>query len=869
MVQSFTNGRAAEKPVPVPPPPPAPHKVATPLIVAIGTSAGGLEALEHFLKQVPVNNGMAFVVIQHLDPSRKGMLPELLQRVTAMKVLQATNGMQVKPDCVYVIPPNKDLSLWHGMLQVQAPTRARGVHLPIDHFFRALAEDRREAAIAIVLSGMGSDGTLGLEAIKEYGGFTLVQDPASSKFDAMPRSAINAGLADVIAPADQLPGKLMVFQQQMAPADSASRLPGHEGRTAFDQVMLLLRERTGNDFSQYKENTIVRRIERRMGLHRIGAIGTYLRYLQENPQEADLLYKELLIGVTRFFRDKEAWDAMAGLGIPALLAAHPGGKVLRAWAPACSSGEEAYSLAMVFQEVLAQHKPMAKFSLQVFATDLDQDAIEHARRGVYPAAIAADVSPERLARFFVADANNFRIGKAIREMVILAPQNLITDPPFTKLDIVTCRNVLIYLNADLQARLIPLFHYALVRDGLLMLGNAESTGAGGLFEPLGSKTHLYRRCDNPDQAVQVEFLPAHRRKANPTMADQKTPRKAGDLQHQADQFLLQHFTPAAVIVTTEGDIVYICGRTGNYLEPAAGKANWNIYAMVREGLRHDLLAAFRKVIRHGGMLSLEHLHVVEHDGMVQSVNVTVQLIDNPERLRGMVAFVFTDLAVPVSANSPAPADGEAAPNPELRRAQQEIQSIHEEMQTSQEELISTNEELQSTNEELQSTNEELTTSKEEMQSLNEELQTVNAELQSKVDDLSVVNNDMKNLLNSIDIAIVFLDSGGSVRRYTTQASSLFQLIPGDVGRPLTDIVNSLVYPPEGLTLLDETQQVLRTQVVSERQLTTRNGRWFRVRIMPYRTIENKSDGLVLTFTDITESKTLERTLRQSLHDKAH
>jgi chemotaxis protein methyltransferase CheR/two-component system CheB/CheR fusion protein len=838
-----------------------------PLIVGIGASAGGLEALERFLQHVPPDSGAAFVVIQHLDPTHKGMLPELLQRSTPMKVIQAGDHTPVQPNCVYVIPPNKDLSLLHGTLHALDAMTPHGFRLPIDYFFRALAEDQREAAIGVILSGMGSDGTLGLRAIKESGGLALVQEPASAKYDAMPRSAISAGLADIVAPVEQLPGKLMDYRNHILPAYLANQGPEPNTRSSVEKIMILLRERTGSDFSRYKESTVYRRIERRMGLHQIGTLSRYVRYLQENPQEVDLLFKELLIGVTRFFRDPEAWDAMKQKGFPALFAAHPGGRALRAWVPACSSGEEAYSLAMMFWEALEQTSPRDHFSLQVFATDLDQDAIDKARYGFYPANIAADVSPERLTRFFVKEENGYRIGKTVREMVVFAPQNVVNDPPFTKLDIVTCRNLLIYLNADLQVRLIPLFHYALNRSGLLLLGSAETIGNTGLFEPLDGKARLYRRIDHPLQTVQVEFPTRHPPAAHHTMEEHTVIMKTGDLPHQAEQYLLQNFAPSAVLVTADGDIVYISGRTGKYLEPAAGKANWNIFSMARDGLRHELLRALKKVVRQGGSVRLKGLRVSGSNNDTYSVNVTVQLIDKPELLRGMAAIVFSDAPAPApvgTAPSSPDTSSDNAMAAELKRAQDEILSIREQMQTSQEELISINEELQSTNEELQSTNEELTTSKEEMQSLNEELQTVNAELQSKVDDLSQVNNDMKNLLNSTDIAIVFLDGKLNVRRYTTQATSLFKLIASDIGRPLTDIVTCLVYPEQGPTLHNEIQDVLRTQVGSERQVATRDGRWFKARLIPYRTVANKNDGVVLTFTDITESKLREEELRQAL-----
>jgi PAS domain S-box-containing protein len=837
------------------------NKTVIPPVVGIGASAGGLEALVNFLENVPLASGLAYVVIQHLDPTYKGMLPELLQRSTPMAVFQATDRIKIEPNCVYVIPPNKDMSILHGLLHLLEPAARRGMRLPIDFFFRSLAEDQRERAIGVILSGMGSDGTLGLRAIKEKAGLTLAQDPANAKFDAMPRSAIDAGVVDIVAPAEELPAKIAAYLRQVHPDIEHEPILENRSQTALEKIVILLRERTGNDFSLYKKNTVYRRIERRMGLHQIDAITDYVRYLRENPQEVDLLFKELLIGVTNFFRDPQVWDYLEKETLPALLAASPNGKVLRAWVPACSTGEEAYSLAIVFKEALEQIKPHARYSLQIFATDLDQDAIDKARAGFFPANIAADVSPERLDRFFIADEHGYRVAKEIREMVVFAPQNIIMDPPFTKLDILTCRNLLIYLGPELQAKLIPLFHYALNRNGILLLGSAETVGSfTSLFAPLDNKARLYRRIDNTLRTAKIDFpvkFPASlpllhepRRIVNP----------ATNLQFQADQFLLQHFTPAAVLVNAEGDILYINGRTGKYLEPAAGKANWNIYAMARDGLRHQLSSALKKVVRQTGTVLLQNLRVEGSGETAPNVNITVQLIEKPELLHGMVMMVFSEATPQVSA-----AAGNSQPDHaqqgELERAREEIQIIREEMQTSQEELTATNEELQSTNEELQSTNEELTTSKEEMQSLNEELQTVNTELQSKVDDLSLLNNDMKNLLNSTDIATIFLDEALHVRRFTTQATQIFKLIAGDVGRPLSDIVTDLHYPE----LQEDVRGVLRTLMFSEKQITTADGRWFKVRIMPYRTLENVIDGVVLTFTDITAAKQLEAELRGKIN----
>jgi PAS domain S-box-containing protein len=855
-------------------------------IVGIGASAGGLEALEEFFSHVPASPGIAFVVIQHLDPTHKGIMPELLQRATLMKVTQAGNRMKVKPNCVYVIPPNKDLSVLHGALFLLDPTAPRGLRLPIDFFLRSLAADQRERAVGVILSGMGSDGTLGMRAIKENAGLTLVQLPESAKYDSMPRSVINAGLADITAAAKELPGRLMGYLNHtprgIEPIEEPLLEP--KSRSALEQIIILLRDRTGNDFSLYKDNTINRRIERRMGLHQIETTLLYTRYLRENPRELDLLFKELLIGVTNFFRDPAEWEQLRTEALPALLAKYPAGRALRAWVPACSTGEEAYSLAMTFKETLGLEKPSGRFSLQIFATDLNDDAIEKARLAFYPANIEADVTPERLARFFTKDGDGYRISKEIREMVIFAPQNIIMDPPFTRLDILTCRNLLIYLGPELQKRLIPLFHYSLTSNGILLLGNAETTGnLTSLFAPRDKKSRIYSRLDNPVMSPEVDFparifpvitvenltndaqtndAQTNDAQTNSThySSTQYMTTPIDNLQALADQVLLQNYSPAAAMINAQGDILYINGRTGKYLEPAAGKADWNIYAMARDGLRHELGSAIPKALSQEGPVHLSNLTIGTNGG-TQTINLTVQEITSPASLQGSLMVVFSDVLAPVKSTGKQPTRSatQKALQEEIQLAHQQIQSLREEMQSSQEELKSSNEELQSTNEELQSTNEELTTSKEEMQSLNEELQTVNTELQSKVEDLSWVNNDMENLLNSTEIATVFLNDGLHVRRFTDHATHLFKLIPSDVGRPLSDITTNLDYAG----LQADAREVLRTLVFIEKQVATKDGRWFKVRIMPYRTMDNVIDGVVITFLEVSSARLAENELFSS------
>jgi len=792
-------------------------------------------------------------------------MPELLQRTTRMEVFQVTDRMPVKPDCVYVIPPNKDMSVLHGVLHLFEPAESRGLRLPIDFFLRSLAEDRQERSIGVILSGMGSDGTMGLRAIKEKSGLVVVQEPASAKFDSMPRSAIDAGLADIVAPVEELPVKIVAYLRHIPALVSPAQALEDKEQSALEKVVILLRTKTGHDFSQYKKNTAYRRIERRMGIHQIDRIASYVRFLQENPQEVELLFKELLIGVTSFFRDPAEWEHLQGEAIPWLLASQPAGGVLRAWSAGCSTGEEAYSLAIVFKEALEQLKPKERYTFQIFATDLDRDAIDKARQGFYPDNIAADVSPERLRRFFIQEENGFRVGKEIREMVTFATQNVIMDPPFTKLDVLVCRNLLIYLEPELQKKLLPLFHYSLNPGGVLFLGSAETVSTfTDLFSPLHAKSRLFRRRESVLRAEPVAFPATFSSPLPGAVKESTMPQQAVNLQTLADQLLLRDYSPPAVLASSQGDILYISGRTGKYLEPAAGKANWNIFAMAREGLRFELTGAFQKAVRQKEAITVKSAKVGVNGG-TQSVDFTIQPIETPEELRGMVMIVFQDVATPPAAKTRRAKPGTAGTariaelEQELTRCREELQATREGMQTSQEELKSMNEELQSTNEELQSTNEELTTSKEEMQSMNEELQTVNAEQLSKMDELARTNNDMKNLLNSTEIITMFLDNELRIRRFTTGANKLFKLIDGDIGRPLTDIVSDLRYPE----LAEDAREVLGRLAFSEKQIMADDGRWFNVRIMPYRTLENKIDGVVMTFTDLTAVKKTEAELRQT------
>jgi len=843
---------------------PSPQPSVSFPIVGIGASAGGLEALEQFFGQVPARSGMAFVVVQHLDPTRKGLMPELLQRSTELKVVQVRDRTPVRPNCVYVIPPGKDMSILRGVLHLFVPTATRGLRLPIDSFLRSLALDQQQKSIGVILSGMGSDGTLGMRAIKEMAGLALVQTPATAKFDSMPRSAIDAGLADIVAPAEELAGKIAAYLARTPLPAKPEGAVEEKMRSALEKTVILLRVHTGHDFSLYKKNTLYRRIERRMGIHQIDKMGDYVRYLQENSQELDLLFKELLIGVTSFVRDPAAWQQLREETIPSLLVGRAAGPH-RAWVAGCSTGEEAYSLAMVFKEAVDALKPAAHHALQIFATDIDRDAIDKARVGVYPENIAVDVSPERLARFFTKEATGYRVKSEIRETVIFAQHSLISDPPFTKLDILSCRNLLIYLAPEMQKKLIPLFHYALQPNGILVLGSAETVGGvPDLFAQITGKSRIFRRSQSAQRTEPIEFPSSFGRAFQGDAAVHAAQTPALSLQAMAEHLVLTRFSPPTVLVNDKGNILYISGKTGRYLEPAAGKANWNIFAMARDGLEYELSAAFLKALRRKGAVTVRGLKVGADDAR-HYVDVTVERLEDPEPLRGLVMVVFADAAAPTQTTAPGRSRKLASHGPrvaeleaDLQQARTDLQNTREGMQTSQEELKSTNEEMQSTNEELQSTNEELTTSKEEMQSMNEELQTVNHELQGKVDELSRTNNDMQNLLNSTDIATLFLDNDLRVRRFTIQAAKIIKLIPGDVGRPITDLASDLLYPD----LAEDVRGVLRTLGSAEKAISGRDGCWFAVRIMPYRTHDDRIDGVVITLADITVAKTLEAKLRE-------
>lgn len=866
--------------------PAAPHQAdaqapgVTP-IIGIGASAGGLAAIESFFAAMPDNPapGVAVVVVQHLAADHKSMLSELVKRYTSMQVLEIEDGMVVQPDCAYIIPPNHTLVLASGALRLEPATSGHSPRMPIDSFFSSLASELGARAICIVLSGTGSDGTLGLRAVKAAGGLALVQDPDSAAYDGMPNSAIATGLADYVLPPAAMPGQLLSsIAATLGDGARPAAAVTPSVQETLRRICLVLRAQTGRDFSQYKANTLIRRVERRMALHQIVQADDYLRYLQRQPTEVERLFHDLLIGVTSFFRDPEAFAIVQERVIPTLIAGLGADIPVRVWVCGCSTGEEAYSLAILFYEQSEKLKRPLK--VQIFATDLDAHAIEHARAGTYSASITADVTPERLARWFTYDADRgtYHIQKSIRDLVIFSVQDVISDPPFSRLDLISCRNLLIYLSADLQKRLIPLFHYALSPGGCLFLGTSETVGEfGTLFEPLDRTWKIYQRHEVAPGAARPALgslstgLPS-RTLERPRLPSGPTGERR-DLRALTEQTLLAHLSPVAILVTERGEILHIVGRSGNYLEPAQGDAGMNILAMAREGLRRELTIALHKAAAQGETISYRGLRV-KTNGSFTMVDLTVRPAASTERLdeRGLYLVILEEAAQPPNeAQAPAAPPGPEAQTPlidqrifaleqELRAKEEYLQTALEEMETANEELQATNEELQSVNEELQATNEELETSKEELQSVNEELATVNTELQHKVTDLLQANNDMNNLLAGTGVGTLFVDFQLRIARFTPAITQVINLIPGDVGRPVGDIVSNLVGYDH---LVADVQAVLDTLAPNEAEVQARSGAWYLMRIRPYRTLDNVIEGVVITFVDITQRKQVEAALHES------
>ena len=816
-------------------------------IVALGASAGGLEAMEGFFMHMPPESGLAFVVVAHQHPGHTSLLPELIGKWTRMPIFEATEGMRIRQNCIYLSRPGEFMAIRHGCLHLVALAKQGGVRLPIDHVFRSLAEDLAGGAIGIVLSGTGSDGTLGIKAIKGAMGLVIAQDPESAKYTGMPASAIETGLVDFVLSPDQMPPQLIAYAwgrflplMRRDPAGE-SALP-----ESMRTMLAMLRSQGGHDFSAYKPNTIRRRIERRMNLHQVKNTEHYVRYLRENPHELSLLFRELLIGVTSFFRDAAAFEVLAGKLLPELLRARAGEDRLRIWVPACSTGEEAYSIAILLVECMERLK--LEYAVQIFGTDLDSEAVDKARAGLYPEGIQGDVSAQRLERFFVREDSVYRISKQIRKMVVFAPQNVVADPPFTKLDLLSCRNLMIYLKAETQKRLLGLFHYSLRPGGVLVLGPSESIGEfGSHFAAKDRKWKIFTRKETLLSPRPLGLFPLERAAGREYLgvdSEADEPRCAPRATVAFEKLMLKRFVPTCVVVNERGDISYLHGKTGDYLEPAPGHPRMNLLEMAREGLRHELSMVFRRAVLQESEIVQECIHL-RANGEEIDVSLSVQRITEPESLRGLFLVVFrTEPTAPGS--------------PRLAQKRRSRTSRSRELELERE-LLFTRESLQGTVEELETSNEELKSSNEELQSLNEELQTVNAQLQGKLEALAEANDDMQNLLNSTSIGTIFLSCDLKIKRFTQQALSVINLIPTDVGRPVGDLASNLNYPQ----MVEDAGEVLRTLVFKEREVQTRDGGWRLVRIHPYRTTENVIDGLVITFIDVNRLKQAELAAEQA------
>ncbi len=839
-------------------------------IVCIGASAGGLGALEKFFTRMPPDSGMAFVVVTHLDPTHESLLTELLTKYTRMKCPKVEEDMVIEPNCVYVIPPNRTLKIQDGSLHLNKPVEPRGMRHPIDLFLRSLALDQAEHAVCVILSGTGTDGTIGLRVVKEEGGLVVVQEEVSAQYPGMPGSAIRTGLVDLILSVEEIPAKLVEFSKHSVALNrSAKPLASQQGICdLLPKIFKELRNRTGQDFSAYKKNTVIRRIERRMAFQGIDQGSDYCHHLHESPAEAEALFRDLLIGVTSFFRDPKAFDALSRQVLTGLVESKQANEPIRVWVAGCGTGEEAYSIAILLQEHLAasnQNHPV-----QIFATDLDRTSIDTARAGIYPDSISADVSTERLRQFFKKLDNSYQVSSQIRETVIFAPHNLIQDPPFFKLDLICCRNLLIYIKAELQKKVLPLFCYALQPDGFLFLGASETIGvAEDLFIPVEQKWKIFQRRSiiSPNRAhFPLNFPSGTTAERNQTGGP---PAKRVNVGGIADRTLLDKYSPPCVVVNEKYEVVHFSTRTSKYLEPPVGEPNLNILRMAREELRAPLRVIVHKAFSEKKRTVSRGLKI--RDGDVEQVlNLIVEPLKEPPFVSGLAMVVLEEVGTHlVQEPSLAKAAGETAEESqdllvrqledELRRTSEQLRVTIEESESANEELKASNEELMSMNEELQSTNEELETSKEELSALNEELMSVNSEYQNKLLEVEEANSDLLNLVNSTQIATLFLDNQLRVRNFTPATSEIFHLIQSDIGRPLHHLTSKV----ETQNLTEDAQKVMETLEGVEREIAGHGHQWYIMRIHPYRTVKDVIDGVVLTFVDITDRKQVEEIRRVS------
>jgi two-component system, chemotaxis family, CheB/CheR fusion protein len=830
----------------------SPHQADFP-IVGVGASAGGLEAFIELLKAMNTKLGVAFVLVPHLEPTHESAMTEFLSRATQMPVLQVKEGVQVEPDHVYVIPPGKEMIIRDGILHLSP----RGIRpsMPIDIFLRSLAEDRRHNAIGIILSGTASDGTLGLRAIKGEGGITFAQDPRSAKFDSMPRSAIASGAVDVVMNPTEIADELKRIRQHPYVTDAhEAAFALDDGGSSLEHMFRLLKQVSKVDFSDYKAGTIRRRVLRRMALKEIKNLKEYVAFLRQNPAEVEALYQDILINVTSLFRNPQAFESLKRIVYPALVQNRAPGDTLRIWVPGCSTGEEVYSHAIALFEYLNDHS--LGLPLQVFGTDLSETAIQHARSGIYKQSIAADVSPSLFHRYFSkVEDGGYQISKSIRDVCIFARQNVFSDPPFSKMDIVSCRNLLIYLGPALQKRVVPIFHYALRPGGFLMLGNTESLLISGqsLFDLVDKKNKIYSKRPGPTP-VDFGFTMNRSDTVHPAVPPdpaKHTPAPKGgvDLQKEADRLLLTNYVPAAVLVNAQLDILQSRGQASRYLELSPGKASLNLLRMARPGLLFKLQKAVEDAAKEKKPIRRDNIPL-ETSG--DHHLVSIEVLPLPASPEPHFLIVFHDEPVEPPAKAAEAASGSQDKNSqvehleqELAAAKQYLQSIIEEREAANQELQVANEEIQSGNEELQSTNEELQTSKEELESANEELNTVNEEMQHRNQQLTQLNNDLTNLLNSVNLPIVMLGPDLSIRRFTTQAEKLLGLLPIDVGRPIAKVGMRGNITDLEHGVLD----VMRAGGQRQIEFKDEGGVAYDLRIAPYRTIENKVDGAVMVFLD--------------------
>jgi two-component system CheB/CheR fusion protein len=840
-------------------------------IVGLGASAGGLEALKSFFAEVTENSKMAYIVVVHMNPKQPSILPDLLQKVSRIPVSIAKDHQPIQPDRVYVVPPDKEITLFKGEIQLLDILDKRAA-LPIDLFLRSLAQDQGRNAVGIILSGTGTDGTLGVKAIKADGGLVLVQKEDTADYDGMPRSAASTGLVDLVLPPQEMPHRLVrFFAHQEVALDSETAATKIEQQDWLNKIFAILRTRVGHDFSNYKPNTILRRISRRMGLNQIASHRQYVRYLRENAAEVESLFREMLIGVTQFFRDPKSFEVLKTDILPERLQSMGDGAVFRAWVPGCATGEEVYSLAIVLRECLDQIP--GRINLQLFGTDIDSHAIDQAREGVYPVSIEADVSAERLNRFFIKEGDLFRVRKEIRDDVVFSLQDVLKDPPFSRLELLCCRNLLIYLNAAAQKKLLPLFHYTLSPGGILVLGSSETvSGCTNLFATRDKKWKIYQRREVPQALRQFIEFPSGRLPAKPVHGTAPVGHnvRPADMARITQKAILNQFAPTAILIDPKGNILHVQGRTGKYLETPSGAPTHNILELARDGLRIELSTAIRKAIVADQTVTRRKI-AVKTNGDSQMIDLHVSPQRSPKELSGHLLVVFTDIDVAAKPDetqaaakngTPAEASRISELEQELAKTRESHQTTVEELESSNEELKATNEELQSANEELQSTNEELESSREELQSLNEELQTVNAELQSKVEELSATHGDMRNLLNSTQIATIFVDNDLRIRRFTQKATTMINLIETDTGRPLQHVVTNLAY--DGI--IADLTDVLNHLTPKSCEVQTTEGDWYNMRIVPYRTMDNRIDGAVLTFAAIGDQKKAQAMLNASQRD---